>query len=153
MATGLYPDIELLGQLLDESVAPDFSYTTKDSSQSLRFIHKSLDGAEVYFVANKTPEVQEAVCSFRVQGKRPELWRPETGEIVRPAVYDQVEGQMKVPMHFEPNESVFVVFRGTAALEPDRVVSVTRDGQALVETTPLSQSRQRSRARGMITSN
>lgn len=136
LASDLYPDIELLGQLLDETVPPDFAYTTKDLSQSLRFIHKHLDDAEVYFVANKTTDVHEALCSFRVRGKRPELWRPETGEIARPAVYDEVEGRVRVPMRFEPYESVFVVFRADASLERDRVVSVTRDGRTLAQTAP-----------------
>jgi hypothetical protein len=135
--TDLYPDLELLGQLLDErGVAPDFACAPADLRQSLRFIHKSMDGAEVYFVANKTPEARQGTCLFRVQGKRPELWRPQTGEIVRPAVYDAVDGRMSVPLHFEPYESVFVVFGAKAGLEQDRIVSVTRDGQALLETQP-----------------
>ena len=134
-ASNLYPDIEFLGQLLDErGVTPDFAYSTKDASRSLRFIHKSMDGAEVYFVANKTPRVQEAVCAFRVRGKRPELWRPVTGEIVRPAVYDEVDGRVRVPMRFEPNESVFVVFRAKAGIERDRIVSVTRNGEPILNT-------------------
>ena len=134
-ASNLYPDIEFLGQLLDErGVTPDFAYSTKDASRSLRFIHKSMDGAEVYFVANKTPRVQEAVCAFRVRGKRPELWRPVTGEILRPAVYDEVDGRVRVPMRLEPNESVFVVFRAKAGIERDRIVSVTRNGEPVLDT-------------------
>jgi hypothetical protein len=133
----LYPDIELLGQLLDErGVAPDFACTPPDLRQSLRFIHKSVDGAEVYFVANRTPEPRQGLCLFRVQGKRPELWRPQTGEIVRPAVYDELDGRMSVPLHFEPYESVFVVFPANAKLERDRIVSVTRDGEPLLDTKP-----------------
>ena len=33
-----------------------------------------LDGVEIYFVANKYPQPEQAVCSFRVSGKRPDLW-------------------------------------------------------------------------------
>ena len=137
LAADLYPDIELLGQLLDEQgITPDFAYATRDLGQSLRFIHKIMDGGEVYFIANKTPDVQEAFCSFRVRGRRPELWRPETGEIVRPAVYDEVEGRVRVPLRFEPDESVFVVFRADAAIESDRIVSVTRNSEELLGTKP-----------------
>jgi hypothetical protein len=126
----LYPDIEFLGQLLAErGVLPDFTYTTKDGLKCLRFIHKSLKEAEVYFVANKTPEPQEAVCSFRVKGKRPEFWDPETGKVAHPAVYDEAPGCVRVPMRFEASQSVFVVFPVKAASERDRIVSVTREGE------------------------
>ena len=137
LASDLYPDIELLGQLLDErGIPPDFDYSARDSSRSLRFIHKSIGGTEVYFVANKAAEVQDALCSFRVRGRRPELWRPETGEIVRPAVYDEVDGRMRVPLHLEPGEAVFVVFGPGGGLERDRVVSAARNGEALLDTRP-----------------
>ena len=36
--------------------------------------------SDIYFVANKFPQHEEAVCSFRVQGKRPEFWWPDTGK-------------------------------------------------------------------------
>jgi hypothetical protein len=131
----LYPDIEFLGQLLDErGIAPDFACAPADLRQSLRFIHKSTDGSEVYFVANKTPEVQQGLCVFRVQGRRPELWHPQTGEVVHPAIYDEVDGRMSLPLHFEPYESVFVVFPTGAKLERDRIVSVTRNGEAFFDT-------------------
>ena len=130
----LYPDLELLGQLLDErGVAPDFACAPPELRQSLRFIHKHMDGAEVYFVANRTPEARQGVCLFRVEGKRPELWRPQTGEIVHPAVYDEVAGRMSVPLEFEPYESMFVVFKAKAGLERDRVIAVTRNGETLVD--------------------
>ena len=82
------------------------------------------------------PEARQGLCIFRVQGKPPELWRPQTGEVVRPAVYDEVDGRMSVPLHFEPYESVFVVFPAKAKLEQDRIVSVTRNGEALLDTKP-----------------
>ncbi len=135
LASRLYPDLGLLGELLDEYLAPDFAYTTSDASRCLRFIHKRLEAAEVYFVANKTPEARDALCSFRVKGKRPELWHPETGQTSRPAMYDEAEGCLRVPLHFEPNESVFVVFRADAGIEPDRVTSLSRNGQELLATS------------------
>jgi len=123
--TDLYPDLEFLGQLLDErGLKPDFAYTTSDGSRSLRYIHKRLEGAEVYFVANKLPESQQAVCAFRVRRLRPEFWQPETGRLERPLVYDLAGDCVRVPLRLEPNGSVFVVFHAKA--ETDRVVSVTR---------------------------
>ena len=43
---------------------------------------------------------------------------------------------MSVPLHFEPYESVFVVFAKHAGLERDRIIAVTRNGEALLNTKP-----------------
>ena len=124
------PDVNILCRLLEKNgVKPDFSYQAKNAPDGLRYIHKRIGGTDVYFVANKNPRTEEAVCSFRVQNKRPELWWPDTGRTERPAVYDEADGVMRVPIRFEPAGSVFVVFRAGARPEPDRVVSVSRDGE------------------------
>jgi hypothetical protein len=79
----------------------------------------------VYFVANKNPQPEQSVCAFRVAGKRPELWWPDTGRIERPAVYDERDGLTRVPILFDPAGSVFVVFRTGEKPERDRIVAVT----------------------------
>jgi hypothetical protein len=50
------------------------------SSRPMRYIHRDLAGKDVYFVANPVPQSVEALCTFRVSGKQPELWDPVTGE-------------------------------------------------------------------------
>jgi hypothetical protein len=97
----------------------------------VRWIHRRVDGTEVYFVASTGPQPTETLCTFRGEGKRPEFWRPETGRIERAAMYEQGKGVTRIPIHFEPGGSLFVVFRQAA--EPfDPVVSVTRDGQRIL---------------------
>jgi hypothetical protein len=56
------------------------------------------------------------------------LWRPQTGQTERLAVYEQKQGVTRVPLRLEPHESVFVVFRPSQEAV-DSVVSMTRDGQ------------------------
>lgn len=134
------PDINPLCRLLAKlGVPPDFNSETKYSPQSLRYIHKTMGATDVYFVANKNQQVEEAVCSFRVTGKRPELWWPDTGRTERVAVYDVADGITRVPIRFDPSGSVFVVFGGDTKVEGDRIVSVTRDGDPMLDvrsTTP-----------------
>ncbi len=128
------PDINILCRLLAKlGVPPDFSSTTRDSMDSLRYIHKTIGNTDVYFVANKNPHDEEAVCSFRVNGKRPELWWPNSGRIERIAVYDTANGITRVPIHFDPSGSVFVVFPGDSKTQSDRLLSVTRNGDALLD--------------------
>jgi hypothetical protein len=107
-------------------VQPDFS-----AGPLVRWIHRHVDGAEVYFVACSGQQPTETLCTFRVEGKQPEFWHPETGRIERAAMYEQSKGVTRIPIRFEPGGSVFVVFRQAAGTF-NPVVSVTRDGQQIV---------------------
>ena len=119
---GLTPE-EILGKM---GVPPDFT-----AGPLVRWIHRSTDDAEIYFVASAARYSQESVCSFRTAGQRPEFWQPQTGQIERVAAYEQANGVTRIPIRFEPGGSVFLVFRpGTAPADP--VTSVTRDGQAIL---------------------
>jgi hypothetical protein len=131
----LYPEVDLVTEVLRKmDVRPDFTYRTQSGIQSLRYIHRNADGNDVYFVANRLPQRERAVCSFRVQGKRPEFWRPETGRIERAAIYEEADGAVRVPISFDPVESVFVIFREKSEPAAERIVSVARDGKDIFDT-------------------
>jgi hypothetical protein len=98
-------------------VKPDFSAVPV----GLRFIHRTIGDAEVYFVANRSRHAVEAVCSFRVTGKQPELWQPETGRTEDAAVFETKDGITRLPLRLEAAGSTFVVFRKPAAA--DHIVS------------------------------
>ena len=114
--------------LAGRGVQPDFTSRGQAVSGSIHYIHKNIGGNDVYFVANASPQSRDVVCAFRAPGRRPELWRPDTGRIEKVAVYDEGPGCVRVPIRFDPSGSVFVVFRRGAAAERDRIVSVTRGG-------------------------
>ncbi len=119
--TGRSPEQVLAGL----GVGPDFS-----APPFIRWIHRSAGDTEIYFVASRNPQPTDVTCSFRVTGRLPEFWRPETGRIEPVAVYEQARGTTRIPVHFEPSGSVFVVFRkGAGAFDP--VVSVARDGRTI----------------------
>ncbi len=115
---------------------PDFRFHAEDSSPCLRFIHRANHGTDLYFVANKLPQAEDVLCSFRVQGRRPELWWPDTGRIERVASYDAQGACVCLPIHFDPNASVFVVFRDGAAVERDRITAASRDERPVLTTDP-----------------
>jgi hypothetical protein len=106
---------------------PDFS-----SGVRLLHAHRKAGGADIFFVSNQSPEAVATTGSFRTSGRAPELWRPETGRIERPAIYEEVAGTVRVPLLLAPSGSVFVVFR-----EPDagaaRPVSARRDGEVVLD--------------------
>jgi hypothetical protein len=120
---GLTPE-EVLAKA---GVTPDFK-----AGPFVRWIHRRVDGAEVYFVASSHQQPVETVCEFRVTGKRPEFWQPETGRIQPAPAYEEADGSTRIPVRFEPSGSVFVVFRGGAAPPSEHIVSVARDGHELL---------------------
>ena len=120
---GIKPE-EALARL---GVAPDFT-----ADRGLRWIHRTDDGMEIYFVASGSDRPEQAVCTFRQSGKHPEFWDPQTGRIAPARYYEEKDGQTRVPIGFEPSGSVFVVFRPGPIDPARRVVSVKHDGQVIV---------------------
>ena len=56
-------------------------------------------------------------ASFRVSGKRPEIWDPLTGKTREAAAFRQQDGQTILPLHLDPSSSLFVIFRTPIALD------------------------------------
>lgn len=91
--------------LAREKLAPDFE------GEGLRFLHRRAGEADIYLVAHGQPLPRRVACRFRVAGKRPELWDPESGEIRNLPEYEEKDGRSTVWLQFEPMQSWFVVFR------------------------------------------
>jgi hypothetical protein len=132
--------------LAERGVPPDFSATPL-----LRYIHRSLDGADVYFVANPEPQAIDATARFRIAGRRPEYWWPETGRTADAIAFAEQDGITTLPLHLEPHESVFVVFR-TSSAGADPVIGVERDGQPVAPAiTPAAKIVVRKASYGVLT--
>jgi hypothetical protein len=86
--------------------------------------HRREGDMDVYFLSNQKDAVRSETISFRVTGKAPELWWPETGRVDREPPFTSADGRVSVPVEFDVHTSVFVVFRNaTDAKErkaPDR---------------------------------
>jgi len=119
--------------LAGSGVPQDFVARGTSDGPVLGYTHRSLAGAEVYFVSNKTMQPQDALCAFRVKNLRPELWWPDTGRIEPMTVYDCDE-TVRFQLRLGPAGSVFVLFRKGNAVDPDRVTSVSRDDAPLLDT-------------------
>lgn len=94
-------------ELKMQGVPPEF-----EPAKSLRHIHRIVDGEDFYFVCN--PDEKNGVevpATFRVNGKLPELWHPDTGQIEEAPAFSISNGCTTVPLHLDPAGSVFVVFR------------------------------------------
>ncbi|TKJ34998.1 MAG: hypothetical protein CEE38_16190 [Planctomycetes bacterium B3_Pla] len=106
--------------LLARGIGPDFHYTrderraTRDERREaadLDFIHRRTSEADIYFIRNRKNRREFVNAHFRVSGKAPELWQPDTGTILQQPIYEQTPEGIRVPLEFSPFDSLFVVFR------------------------------------------
>lgn len=104
-------------------LVPDFDYADKGSQQLdyqhasrpfLDYIHYREGDLDFYFVRNTSGEWISRNCSFRQQGKSPELWDPVSGKVVPVTIYEENGKQMDIPLTLPPYGSCFIVFRKKA---------------------------------------
>ncbi len=101
---------ETVKQVLDwQRTAPDLQAT-----KPVNWIHRFVEGADVYFVANPAYRPADIDVTFRVDGRQPELWDAETGTMVNAPVWQDMGARTKVSLHLESAGSTFVVFRKIA---------------------------------------
>jgi hypothetical protein len=90
-------------------LAPDFQVTGAPAGDII-FLHRQLADGEAYFVSNRRAAGASVEARFRVAGRRPEIWRADTGR-AEPVSYRIEGGQTVVPLELLANDAVFVVFR------------------------------------------
>jgi len=132
-ATGRVPAGKAPEQVLAaQGVRPDFR-----ADRVLDFCHRRIDDLEVYFVANRFTHGVNATCEFRVTGRQPEIWDPETGRMALAPVYVDTGGVTRMPLRLEAAGAVFVVFRPGPG-DPNPVVRVHHAGVPVwpLTTTP-----------------
>jgi hypothetical protein len=99
-------------------------------TKGLNWIHRRAGETDIYFLANPQHRPVDALCTFRITGRSPEFWNPETGVKLQPAVFVANKETTVVPIHFSPAGSVFVVFREPIN-QAVQVVTIKRDGVSL----------------------
>jgi hypothetical protein len=112
--------------LKKDRLEPDFDF---DASVGLviHYIHRQTASADVYFVANASDGAGWVNCRFRLAGKVPELWRPDSGSTESYPFFEEAGGATRIPLHFDPAGSLFVIFRHPVSSQP-ALVGATRDG-------------------------
>lgn len=83
-----------------------------NAKAKILYVHRKTEGSDIYWLDNRSAENNEAEVSFRLSGKLPELWNPQTGKV------DMVSWQIKdgrtvINLKFDPWEAYFIVFQET----------------------------------------
>ncbi|MGH9604979.1 MAG: glycosyl hydrolase [Terracidiphilus sp.] len=97
----------------------DFDYSGPHADTKLMFVHRKVEGGDLYFVDNREDRGVSVDATFRVEGKAPELWDAAQGT-AGAASYRIVDGRTTVPLHLDPYGTVFVMF-----LKPEEVPART----------------------------
>jgi len=113
-------------------VNPDFQYSKPSETTNLLYVHRTLPGEEIYWVNNRNNKAENLEVNFRTSGKAVEIWHPETG-LSDKASYSFADGRTKVPLHLEPNDAVFVIFKGKTNIA-SRIVPAHKESNVAVLT-------------------
>jgi hypothetical protein len=102
---------EVLGNM---GIGPDMQVL--ESQAEVLFVHRNLGGLDMYWVNSRSESNNQAELSFRVSGKAPKLWHPQTGK-VHDVSWEIKEGRTIIPVDFAPWEAFFIVFEGDTSEE------------------------------------
>jgi hypothetical protein len=116
-------------------VAPDFLVTGGDRDAEVDYIHRSIDGADAYFVSNQAYRPVTVEAAIRSSGREPELWHADTGVTEPAPVWFEAGGITHVRLAFDPAGSVFVVFRHAASVA--HLARVEKADRRLVPSAPV----------------
>jgi hypothetical protein len=91
-------------------ISRDCDYTAPSADSSILFSHRILEDGEIYFITNRKARAELVKMRFRVTGKKPEIWRADTGEFEAVSWRAEPSGTL-VTLALRNHESAFVIFR------------------------------------------
>lgn len=106
------PPAEVLGGL---GLPKDFEAAPTKADPKILFAHRRSGIDDIYFVANHRAEPVAFTGRFRAQGKIPQAWNPETGEITALPGFAMRQDRIEVPLALEAHSSLFIVLRDEQA--------------------------------------
>ncbi|MCU0748621.1 MAG: hypothetical protein MUF13_03645 [Akkermansiaceae bacterium] len=87
--------------------------------KEVSWIHRRSGDFDIYFIASSSDQPLTSSYTFRVVGKRAEIWNPETGGIQSLATSPSGEHHTMATLSLDPKGSSFVVFRpGASSVAP-----------------------------------
>ena len=73
------------------------------------YLHRKLVDQDLYFVSNQSDKDITINGKFRIAGKIPEIWNPETGEILNCDNYLIQDNKVQTSFSLAPYGSTFIV--------------------------------------------
>jgi hypothetical protein len=107
----VFNDIDLKEVLNELKVGKDFDL----KHESVLWTHRTMPGADIYFLSNQSSERIEIKPTFRVTDLKPQVWDAVTGDIRLLHDYDKTAQGTSVPIMLEPGQSKFILFTNESA--------------------------------------
>ncbi len=82
----------------------------KNAKAKILYVHRHTPETDIYWLNNRSDEANSAQISFRVSGKKPALWHPETGQ-VKEVTWKTEGDRTLVTLNFSPWEAYFMIFQ------------------------------------------
>ncbi|PYP79169.1 MAG: glycoside hydrolase [Gemmatimonadetes bacterium] len=114
----------LAAVLASAPVMPDVDFAPPLDGE-IAWIHRRSADADIYYVTSSADRPFELDVRFRVAGREPEIWRPETGRI-EPASYQVDSTRTRVRLPMTEHDAFFVVFRRAMSAQSRVLPAVTR---------------------------
>jgi len=80
------------------------------AQSKILYRHRQAADQDIYWLNNRSDNATAAEVSFRVTGKVPELWNPQTGKTEKVS-YQIKDGRTIVPLNFESWDAFFIIFK------------------------------------------
>ena len=110
----VYASEDLSDVLRAEGVARDIDVTRPERDTNIMTLHRHSIDRDIYFVSNQLDRPEDVTVTCRVYGMAPEIWHAEDGSS-QPVSYLSSENGVSIPLHLDPEESVFVVFHKSSS--------------------------------------
>ena len=81
-----------------------------NAKASILYVHRKTAGQDIYWLDSRSENPNDAEISFRVTGKVPYIWNPQTGKTEKIS-YRMAGGRTVLSLNFEPWAAFFVVFQ------------------------------------------
>jgi hypothetical protein len=82
-----------------------------NNDHSIAWTHRKVEDADIYFLSNQKPLEQDIKFSFRIKNTMPEIFDAVNGTILKPSSWEYKNNSTNSLIHFEPNQSLIIVFR------------------------------------------
>jgi len=94
-------------------ISPDVEFA-QCCGADVRFVHRTLENGELYWVANISPQNRQVKVSLRCEGYLPEVWNPVDCSVSE-APYEIRDGRTSVTLELEQDDARFIILRKPAS--------------------------------------
>ena len=105
-----------------------------NAKEKILYVHRQTATEDIYWLNNRSENANDAEISFRVSGKTPELWNPQTGTTEKVS-YQIKDGRTIVPLHFDSWDAYFIIFKDNTTAN-SFTKPVLTEKQVLTISTP-----------------